>query len=116
MTIPRLTHAQLERVVASLRGLRLVAVDYAVLTGGADGREVDEWDYEYWHEPTMGVQLRSDIDVAFTFTWGSSLGYHCLEAYDRGIYEFLAHVGEPGGPVWFPSAITCAGSRCSAAR
>jgi hypothetical protein len=82
-----------------LRGLRVVAVDYAVLTGGADGREVDEWDYEYWHEPTMGVQLRSDIDVTFTFTWGSSFGYHCLEAHDRGIGEFLTHVGEPGGPV-----------------
>jgi len=59
MTIPRLTHVQLERVVASQCGLRLVAVAYAVLTGGGDGREVDEWDYGYWHEPTMGVQLKS---------------------------------------------------------
>ena len=98
MAVPRLTQAQLERVVAALRGLRITGVDYALLTGGTDGREVLDWDYGLYHEPTMGLQLTSDIEVAFTFTWGSSFGCYSLEAHARGIGDFLARVGEPCGP------------------
>lgn len=98
MSVPRLTAAQLERVIASLRGLRISSVDYAVLTGGSDGHAVLDWDYGTWHEPTMGIQLRPDNGALFTLTWGSSFGCYGLEVHDRGIDDFLARVGEPSGP------------------
>ena len=98
MTAYRLTHAQLERIVASLRGLRITQIDYALLTGGPDGNDILEWDYGAFHEPTMGLQLTSDIGAAFTVTWGSSFGYYSMETHDRTITDLLARIGEPGGP------------------
>ena len=102
MAVPRLTTAQLDRVIASLRGLRITGVDYAPLTAGTDGHDVPDWDYGAWHEPTMGIQLHTDIGTVFTLTWGNSFGCYGLETHDRSINEFLACVGEPCGPLLVP--------------
>ena len=102
MVIPALTTAQLERVIASLHGLRIIGVDYALLTGGADGREALDWDYGSCHEPTMGIQLSTDAGAVVTMTWGSSFGCYGLEVYDRSIGDFLARVGQPCGPLVLP--------------
>ena len=102
MGIPRLTTAQLERGIASLRGQRITRVDYALLTGGTDGHAVLDWDYDTWHEPTMGIQLTTEIGAVFTLTWASSFGCYGLEIHERGIDDFLARLGEPCGPVILP--------------
>ena len=66
------TARQLERTVASLRGLRIEHVACAVLAGGHDGREPEQWDRHTWHEPTYGCQLTTHIAVAFSFIWNNS--------------------------------------------
>jgi hypothetical protein len=90
---------QLERTVASLRGLRIKHVAYAVLAGGHDGREPEQWDRHTWHKPTYGCQLTTHIGVAFTFIWNNSFGGYGIEVFDRPIEDFLAGVGEPYGPL-----------------
>jgi len=103
MTLPRLTQPQLERVVASLRGLRITGVEYALMTGGGEGGcEPLTWDYGMWHEPTHGCQLTMDIGVVFTFTWGNTFGCYGLEVVDRPVEEYLANIGEPWGSVILP--------------
>lgn len=103
MTLPRLTQPQLERVVASLRGLRITGVEYALMTGGDEGgREPLTWDYGMSHEPTHGCQLTVDLGVVFTFTWGSTFGSYGLEVFDRPVEEFLVNIGEPCGPAVLP--------------
>lgn len=93
------TAHQLERTVASLRGLRIEHVAYAVLASGHDGREPEQWDHQTWHEPTYGCQLTTHIGVAFSFIWNNSFGGYGIEVFDRPIEDFLIDVGEPHGPL-----------------
>jgi hypothetical protein len=94
---PDLTAAQLERTVASLRGLRIEKVTYALLTGGADGNVPEDWDYAAWHRPTMGCQLTTNTGVEFALVWESSFGEYGVEVFDQSIDGFVAGVGEPYG-------------------
>jgi hypothetical protein len=98
MAFHQLTDEQLEHTVSSLRTLRIAQVTYAVLTGGQDLLEPNEWDYRAWHEPTMGCQLTTDTGVEFTLTWHHSFGCYGLEVFDQPIDDFLARTGEPAGP------------------
>jgi hypothetical protein len=103
MGLPRLTRVQLEQTVASLRGLRIAAVRYALMTGGGpDGREPLTWDFDASHEPTHGCQLTMDNGAVFTFTWDSSFGCYGLEVFDRPVEEFVVNIGEPWGPIVLP--------------
>lgn len=102
MTTYRYTHAQFERVVASLRGLRITEVHYAMLAGAHDRLDTFDWDRGASHEPAIGIQLTTDVGAAFTIIWGSSLGYACMEAHDRTINSFLTRIGEPSGPTILP--------------
>ncbi|WP_037603328.1 hypothetical protein [Streptacidiphilus rugosus] len=105
MTPPRLTHSQLERVVASLRGLRVTGVEYALMTGSdEDGREPLTWDRGTSHEPTHGCRLTTDLGVRFTFTWGNTFGCYGLEVFEQPLEAFLTNIGELWGPVVVPVA------------
>lgn len=95
----RAAAAHLERLVASLRGLRITAVDYAVLTCGQDGQQPQEWDYDTRHEPSMGCQITTDIAGPFSFIWDSTFGGYGLELHHRPLDQFLANLGEPYGPI-----------------
>ncbi|MEY9861761.1 hypothetical protein ABH935_007404 [Catenulispora sp. GAS73] len=102
MATPHLARAQLESIVASLRGLRITRVEYALMTGADElGHEPLTWDYDAWHEPTHGCQLTTDAGV-FTFIWGSTFGCYGLEVFDRSIGEFIINIGEPWGPIVLP--------------
>lgn len=61
-------------------GQRITGVDYALLTGGTDGHAVLDWDYDTRHEPTVGIQLTTEIGAVFTLTWASSFGYYALQS------------------------------------
>ncbi|MEE1783791.1 hypothetical protein PUR71_12865 [Streptomyces sp. SP17BM10] len=89
--------------MASLRGLRITGVEYALMTGRDEGgREPLTWDYGTSHEAAHGCQLTTDIGVVFTFTWGSAFGRYGLEVFDRPVEEFLVNIGESWGPVVLP--------------
>lgn len=96
-TAPLLTSDSYERLVASLRGRTIVAVDYFVLMVGDDGTDPDEWDYGAWHEPTMGVELIMDDGGTYSAVWGSTFDYYGLELHAAPMRDFLSRIDEPGG-------------------
>lgn len=99
---PRAAATHLQRLVASLRGLRITAVDYAVLTCGQDGHQPQDWDYDTRHEPSMGCQITTDIADRFAFVWDNTFGSYGVELHHRPLDQFLAHLGEPYGPILVP--------------
>lgn len=100
MAVLRSTRAELEHIVASLRGRSIAGVRYALLA--ADHGEVQLWDHAAAHEPTFGCQLTLDDGVEVTFTWGESFGWPGLEAFRRPVDDFVRNVGEEWGPVIVP--------------
>jgi hypothetical protein len=89
--------------LASLRGIRIAAVEYALMTGSDQGEDAPlTWDYGMWHEPTHGCRLVTDLGVVFAFTWGATFGCYGLEVVDRPIEEYLVNIGEPYGPAVLP--------------
>ncbi len=94
---PILTSDSYERLVADLHGRTILAVDYFVLMGGAEGTDPDAWDYGAWHEPTMGVELTMDNGGTFSAVWGSTFDYYGVELYQAPMHDFLRGIEEPGG-------------------
>jgi hypothetical protein len=98
----RLTAAQLERTVASLCGLRITAVDYALGTSSTGGTAPA--DHASQHTLTKGFQITTDIGTGFTFVSGTTFNGNALELYDRPITEVLPNLSEPGAPAVLPSS------------
>lgn len=92
-----LTSDSYERLVTGLRGQTIVAVDYFVLMGGDEGTDPGEWDYDTWHEPTMGVELTMDDGGTYSTVWGSTFDYYGVQLYLAPMRDFLSHIDEPGG-------------------
>lgn len=96
-TAPLLTSDSYDRLVASLRGRTIEAVDYFVLMVGDEGTAPDDWDYGAWHEPTMGVEMIMDDGGTYSAVWGSTFDYYGVELHSASMRDFLSHIGEPGG-------------------
>lgn len=92
-----LTAVEYERTAAMLRGRRIHRVVYYPLMGGEDGRDVEEWDFGTWHQPTMGVELFTDDGACFSAVWGSSFDHYGLEVFPEPMTAHLRMIGEPGG-------------------
>ena len=93
-----LTAERLDRTTALLRGRRIRRVVYYPLTGGEDGRDVEEWDFGPWHQPTMGVELFTYEGACFSAIWGSSFDHYGLELFPEPMAAHLRRIGEPCGP------------------
>ncbi|MFD4532007.1 hypothetical protein ACFWNL_06000 [Kitasatospora sp. NPDC058397] len=98
ITGPKTTARQLERTVASLRGLLIDQVDYVVPTGGPDGLEPAEWDLRQGHEPTFGCQFTTHLGVVFTLIWNDSFDGYGIEVFDQPIETFPTRPGNSGFP------------------
>ncbi|MEU7884452.1 hypothetical protein AB0B54_03035 [Microbispora bryophytorum] len=94
-----LTAVGYERTTALLRGRRIRRVVYYPLSGGEDRRDVEDWDFGPWHQPTMGVELFADDGACFSAVWGSSFDHYGLELFPGPMADHLRRVGEPCGPV-----------------
>ncbi|GAA2292590.1 hypothetical protein GCM10010149_45340 [Nonomuraea roseoviolacea subsp. roseoviolacea] len=92
-----LTAVEYERTAAMLRGRRIHRVVYYPLMRGDDGRDVEEWDFGTWHQPTMGVELFTDDGACFSAVWGSSFDHYGLEVFPEPMTAHLRMIGEPGG-------------------
>lgn len=92
-----LTADSYERLVADLRGRKVVAVEYYVLLTGDEGAIPDQWDYVTWHEPTMGIELTTDDGSRYSAVWGHTFDYYGLELYPAPMREFLTNIDQPGG-------------------
>ncbi|WP_432864891.1 hypothetical protein [Microbispora rosea] len=92
-----LTAEKYERTTALLRGGRIRRVVYYPLTGGEDGRDVEDWDFGPWHQPTMGVELFTDDGACFSAVWGSSFDHYGLELFPQPMTAHLRLSGEPYG-------------------
>lgn len=97
MPPPSLTEHEYEGTVASLRGRRLVEVTYYPLSRGAEGTEVEDWDFGGWHQPTMGVELRAENDTRYSAGWDQSFDYYGLEILRAPMSSEPGSIGEPGG-------------------
>ncbi|MEU6427624.1 hypothetical protein ABZ860_17180 [Microbispora sp. NPDC046973] len=93
-----LTTVRYERTTALLRGSRIRRVVYYPLTCGEDGRDVEDWDFGPWHQPTMGVELCTDGGACFSAVWGSSFDHYGLELFPEPMTAHLRRIGEPYGP------------------
>ena len=84
--------AAFEGRVRSLRGRRLLEVDYwDVYNYGSDAVS---WDYGDWHHAVMGVQLTSDCGPV-TVTWTATFEPYGVEDFLEPITNHLA-IGEFG--------------------
>ncbi|OPG13833.1 hypothetical protein [Microbispora sp. GKU 823] len=92
-----LTAVRYERTTALLRGRRIRRVVYYPLTGGEDGRHVEDWDFGPWHQPTMGVELFTDDGACFSAVWGSNFDHYGLELFPEPMTAHLRLIGEPYG-------------------
>ncbi|GLW98259.1 hypothetical protein [Microtetraspora sp. NBRC 16547] len=92
-----LTAVKYERTTALLRGRRIRKVVYYPLTDGEDGRDVEDWDFGPWHQPTMGVELFTDDGACFSAVWGSSFEHYGLELFPEPMTAHLRRIGEPCG-------------------
>ncbi|MFL6077977.1 MAG: hypothetical protein ACJ73S_31820 [Mycobacteriales bacterium] len=95
---PDLTRQEYERTLALLRDRRITGVVYHPLTGGAEGLDVEDWDFGPWHQPTMGVELLTDDGARFSAVWGDSFDHYGLEVFPGPIGNHLAGIGKPYGP------------------
>lgn len=111
MPLSPLTEDEYESTVASLRGARLVEVTYYPLSCGAEGTEVEDWDFGGWHLPTMGVELRTEDGTRYSAVWGQSFDYYGLEIFRAPISSELGLIAEPGGP----AEVSVTGHPCWAA-
>lgn len=97
MPSPKLSKDEYERSAESLRGTRLVEVTYYPLSCGDDGKDVEEWDFGSWHQPTMGVGLLAENGTRYSAVWGHSFDYYGLEVFREPISSRLTMIGQPGG-------------------
>jgi hypothetical protein len=93
-----LTVDEYRRTLALLRGQRITAVTYYLSTYEHDEIVVEEWDFGPWHQPTMGVELRTGTGAQFAAVWGSSFEHFGLEVFPEPMTNHLVRIGEPGGP------------------
>ncbi|WP_405063515.1 hypothetical protein OG474_18220 [Kribbella sp. NBC_01505] len=98
MPTPKLTEDEYRRTVESLSGVRLMEVTYYPFAGGDDGNKIDDWDFGAWHEPTMGVGLRTEDGTRYSAVWDSSFGDYGLELLREPMSSQLLRIGEPGSP------------------
>ncbi|MCX5202676.1 hypothetical protein OG897_14600 [Streptomyces sp. NBC_00237] len=93
----KLTEDEYERTVESLRGTRLVGVTYYPLSCGDEATDVEEWDFDVWHQATMGVGLLAENGVHYSAVWGSSFDHHGLEIFREPMSSHLTMIGPPDG-------------------
>lgn len=82
--VERIAIDQHEQNVASLVGRRLKEVRYYPLTSG-DGGSVESWDFDDWHQATMGVELRDTQDRVLSVIWGQAFGGDQATTSDFGL-------------------------------
>ncbi|MEV6430878.1 hypothetical protein [Nocardia sp. NPDC051463] len=90
----------LEAVVATLRGQRLVEVVYYPLPIDDAAPLAAGWDFGDRHEPTMGVELITDLGHRYSAIWHNTFDEYGLEIFPKSMTDFL--VGGPGGSAAVP--------------
>jgi hypothetical protein len=86
----------MDTIAGMLIGRRVRAVTYYGL--GVDAR-AHGWDFDDWHLPVMGVELRLDDDTPYSAVWGSEFGHFGLELYASPMTDHIMLLeAEDGGP------------------
>jgi hypothetical protein len=92
---PRPSEVSLRKTSGSLAGRRVVRVDYYVL---GTGEQLDHWDFDDWHQPTMGVSFQTEDGTIYSATWDDSLGHYGIDLTEGSMERYLPSLDEPQGP------------------
>lgn len=92
----------LRAVVSGLRGQRLADVVYYPLASEEDdGWVTEQWDFGDWHEPTMGVELTTDVGHRYSAIWNNAFTCYGLEVFRQPMTDFVRI-----GPSWGAVAVS----------
>ncbi|MEY9893970.1 hypothetical protein ABIA35_005068 [Catenulispora sp. MAP12-49] len=65
-------------------------------SGGEDGTEPEDWDYDGWHQPTMGVELLMAGGEQHSAVWDHTFEYYGIELHRSPLTDHVL-APEDGG-------------------